>query len=153
MGVASVIPFPGPRGIPAGAVILEGVVSDAVIHRVREIVDDAGPHLARIAEVAVLRGQVHKLEQDMSLLNAMVNSFADPVVLTDRENNFLFANRRAEELFSVGPDESEGRRRAIRVNDLIFSSFLTQTLMGGPDPANRELNLVDPGDGSDLSSR
>src|SRR5690606_23405535 len=75
---------------------------------------------------------------------------ADPVVLTDRENDFLFANRRAEELFANRPDDSEGRRRAIRVNDLMFSSFLTQSIMGGPAAANRELNLVDPNDGSDL---
>ena len=149
-GVATVVPFPGPRGIPMGAIVLEGIVADAVAALVREIGDDAGPRLARIAEVTALRGQVQRLEQDLGLLGAMVNSFADPVLLTDRENNFLFANRRAEELFSNRPDDSEGRRRAIRVNDLMFSSFLTQSVMGGVAPANRELNLVDPNDGSDL---
>jgi PAS domain S-box-containing protein len=150
LGVATVVPFPGPRGIPAGAVILVGIVPDVVLKRVRDLADEAGPHLARIAEVDVLRAQVHRLEKDLSLLDAMVNSFSDPVVLTDRENNFLFANRRAEELFSSRLDESEGRRRAIRVNDLMFSSFLTQAVIGGAVAVNRELNLVDPNDGSDL---
>src|SRR5687768_9228185 len=28
LGVATVVPFPGPRGIPAGAVVLEGIVSE-----------------------------------------------------------------------------------------------------------------------------
>jgi PAS domain S-box-containing protein len=149
-GVATVVPFPGPRGIPMGAVVLEGIMADEIAGLVREIADDAGPRLARIAEVSELRARVHRLEQDLSLLGAMVNSFADPVVLTDRENNFLFANRRAEQLLSNRPDDSEGRRRAIRVNDLMFSSFLTQSVIGGAEKINRELNLVDPNDGSDL---
>src|SRR5688572_11954985 len=73
IGVATVIPFPGPRGIPAGAVIIDGVVADALIRRVRDMADEAGPQLARIAEVDVLRSQVQRLEQDLSLLDAMVN--------------------------------------------------------------------------------
>src|SRR5687768_3920195 len=47
-GVATVIPFPGPRGIPTGAIVLEGIVADEIAGLVREIGDDAGPRLARI---------------------------------------------------------------------------------------------------------
>jgi hypothetical protein len=40
------------------------------------------------------------------------------------------------------PDDSEGRRRAIQINNLLFSSFLTQTTIDAGRAA-RELNLVD----------
>jgi PAS domain S-box-containing protein len=72
------------------------------------------------------------------------------VILTDAQNSFLFANRRAEHLFSARSHESEGRRRAVRINDLLFSSFLTEAVITGGEPTTRELNLVNPSDGSDL---
>ena len=62
----------------------------------------------------------------------------------------MLANQRAENVLIAGEDSSEGRRRAIEVNNLLFSSFLTQTLIGGKVATTRELNLVDPTDGSDL---
>ena len=143
------IPLTGPRGVPTGAVLAEEKgersLSDQAVAEVRS----CGPTLARIFEVEVLRRRVRRVEQKSSLLDTVVDLLSDPVILTDHQNNFLFANRRAEDLFSAGSGESEGRRRAIRINDLLFSSFLTQTVIGGT-PSGRELNLVDPTDGSDL---
>src|SRR5690606_3707449 len=48
------------------------------------------------------------------------------------------------------PDDSEGRRRAVQINNLLFSSLLTQAAIGSETVAARELNLVDAQDGSDL---
>src|SRR5581483_3248834 len=60
-------------------------------------------------------------------------------------------NRRAELLFSAREDDSEGRRRAVEINNLLFSSFLSKAaLAGGVDSTARELNLVDPDEGTDL---
>ena len=38
----------------------------------------------------------------------------------------------------------------MRINDLLFSSFLTETVITGGEPSRQELNLVDPTEGSDL---
>jgi signal transduction histidine kinase len=38
----------------------------------------------------------------------------------------------------------------VRINDLLFSSFLTEAVITGGEPTTRELNLVNPSDGSDL---
>ena len=71
------------------------------------------------------------------------------MVLSNAENNILLTNRRAEQLFTFSDQHSEGRRRAVQINNLLFSSFLTQAVIGGKQNA-RELNLVDPSEGSDL---
>ena len=46
-------------------------------------------------------------------------------------------------------DESEGRRRAVALNNMLFSSALAQRAIAGR-AGRRELLLVDPVDGSDL---
>src|SRR5262245_42741557 len=72
---ATVVPFPGARGIPAGAVILDGAISDAVLQRVRETTNEVGPTVARIVEVDELRARMARHERDISLLDALVHSF------------------------------------------------------------------------------
>src|SRR5205085_3192832 len=48
-------------------------------------------------------------------------------------------------------DDSVGRRRALELNNLLFSSFLSKAVMTGAQQAGpRELNLVDPDEGNDL---
>jgi PAS domain-containing protein len=84
------------------------------------------------------------------LLTTIVNSLPDPVVLSDARNNLMLANDRADQLFSTAPGDSEGRRRAVEMNNLLFSSFLTQAVISVAQAKPRELNLVDPDDGSDL---
>src|SRR5690606_12396009 len=59
-------------------------------------------------------------------------------------------NRRAEALFTTAEGDSDGRRRAVEINNLLFSSFLTRSSIAGNDANSRELNLVDPTEGGDL---
>src|SRR6185312_12541208 len=57
----------------------------------------------------------------------------------------------AEHLLFVNDGDSPGRRRAVEVNNLLFSSFLSRaTIAGTPTGGPRELNLVDPDEGHDL---
>jgi PAS domain S-box-containing protein len=81
----------------------------------------------------------------------MVDSLPDPVVITDASNDIVAQNKRAERLLFVTDDDSAGRRRAVALNTLLFSSFLSRATMGGtPSSGARELNLVDPDEGHDL---
>ena len=43
-----------------------------------------------------------------------MKSVADPIVLTDLDNQILLQNRRAEELFSGSANAGEGKRRALK---------------------------------------
>ena len=46
----------------------------------------------------------------------------EAVLLTSADNQMILANQRAERLFTASDDDSEGRRRAIQINALLFSS-------------------------------
>ena len=112
--------------------------------------ESVGGFLERLAELDRLRHGGRQMEQQRDLLTSIVNTLPDPVLITDGENNILLENRRAETLFTVGETDSEGRRRAVEINNLLFSSFLTRSIIAGADANSRELNLVDPSEGGDL---
>src|SRR5262249_47991918 len=73
-----------------------------------------------------------------------------PIMLTDAEGKLVIANGRAETLFAATEQESEGRHRAVALNNMLFSAALTQRSMEDPEAARREILLVDPAEGSDL---
>jgi len=85
------------------------------------------------------------------MLTAFVNSLPDPIVIINAEHDIVVQNKRAEHLLSTGDKDSEGRRRAVEINNLLFASHLSTAAMGANEGAgSRELNLVDPDDGTDL---
>ena len=135
--------------------ILGGVFGDtaelgARAERTSTLLRRIAPTLERFVELERLAGRQHKLAHQRDLLTGIVNSLSDPVILTDAHNNIVLANRRAEQLLSATSEDSEGRRRAVQINNLLFTSFLTQGVIGVRAAGSRELNLVDPTDGSDL---
>ncbi|MEX2582370.1 MAG: ATP-binding protein [Gemmatimonadota bacterium] len=146
---------PDPNKPPFGLILLsrkDGApeVSSPLVQRVGVF----GAVLARISERdQLLRGN-RQLEQQRDLLTAIVNALPDPVLISGADNSIILENRRAESLFTAGEDDSEGRRRAVEINNLLFTSFLTRSTIGGPAGAgsgvSRELNLVDPSEGGDL---
>lgn len=109
-----------------------------------------GGMLERFAELDRLREGREQVEQQRDLLTTIVNALPDPVLITDADNTILLENRRAEALFTTAEGDSDGRRRAVEINNLLFSSFLTRSSIAGNDANSRELNLVDPTEGGDL---
>jgi PAS domain S-box-containing protein len=75
---------------------------------------------------------------------------ADPIVLTDLDNEILLQNRRAEELFSGSANAGEGKRRALKMNDLLFSAYLSSATVSSSEVIQRDITLVDPIEGSDI---
>jgi PAS domain S-box-containing protein len=90
------------------------------------------------------------VDRERHLLYSIINSVTDPILLTDESGKLIIGNLRAEQLFAIRPEESEGRRRAVEINNLFFSSALAGRLVEATLPAAREVILVDPEDGSDL---
>lgn len=114
-------------------------------------VDSGGPIVFRLHERENLLENQRALEQQRDLLNAIINALPDPVLITDVDNEILLENRRAASLFRTSDGDTSGRRRAVEINNLLFSAFLTRALVSsGIDPVSRELNLVDPTEGGDL---
>ena len=88
--------------------------------------------------------------RERSLLYSIINAVTDPILLTDTEGRLLIANARALTLFTASEEESEGRRGAVRMNNMLLSSALSSKAIEETGAARRELLLVNPVDGSDL---
>ena len=91
-----------------------------------------------------------KQERERTLLYSIANAVTDPILLTDTEGRLLIANSRALTLFTASEEESEGRRGAVRMNNMLLSSALSSKAIEERGAARRELLLVNPADGSDL---
>jgi PAS domain S-box-containing protein len=88
--------------------------------------------------------------RERSLLTSIINAVTDPILLTDTDGRLLIANSRALTLFTASEEESEGRRSAVRMNNMLLSSALSSKAIEETGAARRELLLVNPIDGSDL---
>ena len=108
-----------------------------------------GQKIEQIRGRGSLAEEVRKLRRERALFFTIINAVTDPILLTDTEGRLIVANSRAEKLFAASEEESEGRRRAVELNNMLFSAALSRTAVDVPSEA-RELLLVDPSDGSDL---
>ena len=88
--------------------------------------------------------------QERMLLYSIINAVTDPILLTDTEGKLIIANSHAEKLFAAPDDASEGWRRAVALNNMLFSAALSTSAVAESELARRELLLVDPLEGSDL---
>jgi signal transduction histidine kinase len=85
------------------------------------------------------------------MLTGIMNSLPDPIVIINAQRDIVVQNKRAEHLLSTTDKDSEGRRRAVEINNLLFTSHLSKTAISSVESADsRELNLVDPDEGTDL---
>jgi PAS domain S-box-containing protein len=107
-----------------------------------------------IASLAIhqekLVSTVTKLQRERQWIESIMKSVADPIVLTDLDNEILLQNRRAEELFSGSANAGEGKRRALKMNDLLFSAYLSSATVSSSNLVQRDITLVDPLEGSDI---
>src|SRR2546427_496845 len=109
-----------------------------------------GRPLTRLRAVEQRAAAHRRLEGELALVQGMINTVPDPILLTDVEGRVVLANARAEALLVATERESEGRRRAIALNNMLFSAALTGRAIQRTEMQRRELLLVDPVDGSDL---
>ncbi|MDQ6674183.1 MAG: ATP-binding protein [Chloroflexota bacterium] len=143
------------RDIPSVGVIIlskDDEITDADIGRLMPFASHAGTALVRASDVEWLRasGEQHAVQKEW--LYWMVNGFADPVVLVDANNDIILQNLRAETLFKADADASEGKRRAISMNNFLFTAALGTSKLeqNAAGRSARDLTLVDPIEGSEM---
>ena len=122
-------------------------------------VDEPSEDLRWVAEILGVRlislwysrAQVdeRRHRRERSSLLAIINAVTDPILLTDDDGRILIANTTAEYLLSNEEQMSEGRRRAVALNNMLFSASLFTSGQAGK-PGRHELLLVDPAEGQDL---
>ncbi|HZN94846.1 MAG TPA: ATP-binding protein [Myxococcales bacterium] len=115
---------------------------------VRWAADVLGEKLQRLQ--AATEAAERTFRQERALLYSVVNAVTDPILLTDTEGKLIIANARAERLFAAREDESEGRRGAVRINNMLFSAALSSQLVDHAEGSRNEVLLVDPSEGEDL---
>jgi len=135
-----------------GVILLETSVDDELLGALMQAATLAGPVLARMAAVEEFRLSSGRLDQQRQMLTTIMNSLPDPIVIINAERDIVVQNKRAEHLLSTTDSDSEGRRRAVEINNLLFTSHLSKAAMGTRETGSgsRELNLVDPDEGTDL---
>jgi len=109
-----------------------------------------GQKVVRLRTMSTLAAAEHRLQRERELLLNIINASPDPILLTDPEGRMIISNARADALFSSNEGESEGRRRAVALNNMLFSAALSQRAIDESGAARRELLLVSPSEGSDL---
>src|SRR5256886_3659782 len=102
-----------------------------------------GQKIARLRAAAATPDSAHKVQREPPLLLNIVNASPDPILLTDPEGRMIISNARADALFSSKEGENEGRRRAVTLNNMLFSAALSQQAI---DEAGRgrPLRLLGP---------
>src|ERR687897_794872 len=118
---------------------------------VKWVADALGRCLERVGSPAAGFGEEDpRVRREHALLFSIINAATDPILFTNMEGQLIIANARAEMLFTAPDDVSEGRRRAVQLNNMFFSAALSRTALGEGEAGRRELLLVDPTEGSDL---
>jgi PAS domain S-box-containing protein len=137
------------RDLPAG-LLLAAPPTPALAREARWLGRVLGPRLAALIAALRLEESERRLQRERGLLSSIINAVTDPILLTDGEGRMIIANARAEALLATDDDQSEGRRRAVALNNMLFSAALTRYAMEGAEAPRHEVPLVDPVDGSDL---
>ncbi|HVF51009.1 MAG TPA: ATP-binding protein [Pyrinomonadaceae bacterium] len=119
-------------------------------HMLLRFADCVGVVISAAMQTERLASTVSKLQRERQWVESIMKSVADPIVLTNLDNEILLQNRRAEELFSGSKNASEGKRRALEMNDLLFSAYLSSAAVSSTEIIGRDLTLVDPLEGSDI---
>jgi len=135
---------------PSLGLLLVSPALESITEPVRWAVEMLGHQLHQLVGRESLSEQERHLRRERTWLHNIINASTDPILFTDTDGRLLIANARAELLFSATDDVSEGRRRAVQLNNMFFSAALSRTSLGEGEPGRRELVLVDPTEGSDL---
>jgi PAS domain S-box-containing protein len=141
------------RGSRVG-VLYVGAERDSLDREAFDLLKRFSERVGIVASLAThqerLLSSVSKLQRERQWIESIMKSVADPIVLTDLDNEILLQNRRAEELFSGSANAGEGKRRALKMNDLLFSAYLSSATVSSSEVIQRDITLVDPIEGSDI---
>src|SRR5207248_8461259 len=112
------------------------------LERLHALTERANGYLTRLLKFEHYYDRMRDMEGTISRLQAVMQSMADPVILTDNQHRVIIQNRAAERFFRVPEGVSEGGRRAVELNNLLFSAALSSMVVSATD-ASRDLTLVD----------
>lgn len=123
--------------------------NEARLQEFRNLVDRANRYLSRLFKVEHYYNRMRDMDSTISRLRAVMQSMPDPVILTDGQHRVVIQNKAAERFFRVPEGVSEGGKRAVELNNLLFSAALSSMVVSASD-TSRDLTLVDVMDGEEV---
>lgn len=135
----------------AAVVVLEvpGRRERAALAEARSLIDLANRYLSRLFKVEHYYNRMRDMESTIAQMDVVMQNMPDPVILTDPQHRVIMQNRAAERFFKVPEEVSEGRVRAVELNNLLFSAALSSMAVSGGENS-RDLVLVDAIEGEEV---
>ncbi len=135
----------------AGMVVVElrRSATSADIAELTALIDLANRYLSRLYKVEHYYNRMMDMETVIAQMQTVMESMTDPVILTDPQHRVITQNKAAERFFKVPEDVSEGRVRAVELNNLLFSAALSSMAVSG-DESSRDMTLVDAIEGDEV---
>lgn len=124
-------------------------VQNVEIRTLCSLIERANAQLARLFKVEHYYTRMRDTQVDVGRMRTVMQSMPDPVILTDPQHRVIVQNKAAERFFRVPEGVSEGGRRAVELNNLLFSAALS-SLMVSPNETSRDLTLVDVMEGEEV---
>jgi signal transduction histidine kinase len=119
------------------------------LRQFHNLVERANRQLSRLFKDEHYYNRMRDMETTISRMTTVMESMADPVILTDNQHRVLVQNRAAERFFRAPEGVSEGGRRAVEFNNLLFSAALSSMTVSAND-SSRDLTLVDVMEGEEV---
>src|SRR5438874_2823952 len=119
------------------------------LERLHALTERANGYLTRLFKFEHYYNRMRDMEGTISRLQAVMQSMADPVIFTDDQHRVVIQNRAAERFFRVPEGIGDGGRRAVELNNLLFSAALSSMMVSGKD-TSRDLTLVDVMEGEEV---
>ena len=113
------------------------------------LIELANRYLSRIFKVEHYYNRMTDMETTIGQMRTVLESMADPVILTDAQHRVITQNKAAERFFKLPDEVSEGRVRAVELNNLLFSAALSSMAVAGVD-SSRDMTLVDAIEGEEV---
>ena len=136
----------------AGVVVVEMPrrSNERQLEDLKAMIELANGYLSRLFKVDHYYNRMRDADVTIAQMQTLMQSMADPVILTDSVHRVVAQNRAAERFFKLPQEVTEGAARAVELNNLLFSAALSSMAVSGTTDASRDLTLVDVIEGEEV---
>lgn len=138
------------RAYAAMAVVeLRRGFTESDVAELRSLIELANRYFSRLFKAEHYQNRMLDMETTITQMQTVMESMTDPVILTDPQHRVITQNKAAGRYFRLPDEVSEGRVRAVELNNLLFSAALSSMAVSGND-SSRDMTLVDAIEGDEV---
>jgi len=123
--------------------------TESDLSELRSLIELANRYYSRLFKVEHYQNRMLDMETTITQMQTVMESMTDPVILTDPQHRVITQNKAAGRYFRLPEEVSEGRVRAVELNNLLFSAALSSMAVSGND-SSRDMTLVDAIEGDEV---